>query len=40
LSASYMKLPDKLKQYLEKTIENNQFDLFKTLEINQLSPEK
>lgn len=40
LSASYTKLPDKLKQYLEKTIGDNQFDLFKALEINQLSPGK
>jgi len=40
LSANYMKLPDKLKQYLENTIGYNQFDLFKTLQINQLSPGK
>jgi len=40
LSVSYMKLPDKLKQYLENVIGVNQFDLFEMLENNQLSSEK
>jgi hypothetical protein len=36
LATSYSRLPDNLKQYLEKTISNKQFDLFKMLRITSL----